>query len=51
MSRKKILANCFIAASLLIIMAFLLWTEFSFVLAGVAVMLIGIGLLFYINKK
>lgn len=40
-----------ITGFLLIIIAFLLWMEFSFILGGIGVMTIGIGIMLYINKE
>ncbi len=40
-----------ITGFLLIIIAFLLWIEFSFILGGIGVMTIGVGIMLYINKE
>lgn len=36
---------------LLVITAILLWIDFSFILGGIGIMIIGIGILLYINKE
>ena len=51
MYNKKTLKMILIAGILLILLALLLWVEFSFVLAGLGLMTIGIGILLYVNKK
>ena len=40
-----------ITGFLIIIIAFLLWVEFSFVLGGIGIIIIGIGIMIYINKE
>lgn len=36
---------------LLVMVALLLWIDFSFILGGIGIMTIGIGILLYINKE
>lgn len=40
-----------IISILLIVIAFLLWKEFSFVLGGIGVVLLGVSAFYYINRK
>lgn len=40
-----------IISGLLIIIALLLWKEFSFVLGGIGVVLLGVSAFYYINRK
>lgn len=51
MSRQKLLKIFLTVGCIFILLALLLWIEFSFVLAGVGVIIIGIGTLLYLNKK
>lgn len=51
MKKKELFKKFLITGFLLIIIAFLLWIEFSFILGGIGVMTIGIGIMIYINKE
>lgn len=51
MKKIELFKRFFITGFLLIMIAFLLWIEFSFVLGGIGVMLIGVGIMLYINKE
>jgi len=48
LEKSKILA---ILSILLIVIAFLLWKEFSFVLGGIGVVLLGVSAFYYIHRK
>jgi len=51
MKKKEILKKGLFIGSLLIIIALLIWREFSFVLGGFGIIAIGIGILCYLNIK
>lgn len=51
MKNMALFKRFLITGFLLIVIAFLLWIEFSFVLGGIGVMAIGIGIMLYINKE
>ncbi len=51
MKKREMFKRFLITGLLLIIIAFLLWIEFSFVLGGIGVMIIGVGIMLYINKE
>lgn len=51
MKKIELFKRFLITGFLLIIIAFLLWIEFSFIMGGIGVMIIGIGIMIYINKE
>jgi hypothetical protein len=51
MVKKQILKRFLIIGVLFILIALLLWREFSFVLAGVGIIIIGVGIMLYMHKK
>jgi hypothetical protein len=51
MKKEEILKIFLIIGFLLILIALFLWREFSFVLAGGGIIIIGVGIMLYMHKK